>query len=101
MCGICGMFLADRDARVERERLAAMNDQIVQRGPDDGGLYVEGGVGLAMRRLSIIDVTPGHQPLCNEHEAVWLGANGEIHKQQRLRAHLEAAVHRYRTKSDT
>src|SRR6185437_15387192 len=101
MCGICGMFLADRDARVERERLAAMNDQIVHRGPDDGGLFVEGRVGLAMRRLSIIDVKTGHQPLSNEDENIWIVFNGEIYNHQSLRADLEAAGHRYRTKSDT
>ena len=95
------MFLADRDARVERERLAAMNDQIVHRGPDDGGLFVEGRVGLAMRRLSIIDVKTGHQPLSNEDENIWIVFNGEIYNHQQLRSDLEAAGHRYRTKSDT
>jgi len=95
------MFLADRDARVERERLAAMNDQIIHRGPDDGGLFVEGRVGLAMRRLSIIDVKTGHQPLSNEDENIWIVFNGEIYNHQQLRADLEAAGHRYRTKSDT
>jgi asparagine synthase (glutamine-hydrolysing) len=95
------MFLADRDARVERERLAAMNDQITHRGPDDGGLFVEGRVGLAMRRLSIIDVKTGHQPLSNEDENIWIVFNGEIYNHQQLRADLEVAGHRYRTKSDT
>lgn len=101
MCGICGIFLADREAQVGRERLAAMNDQIVHRGPDDGGLFVEDRVGLAMRRLSIIDVKTGHQPLSNEDENIWIVFNGEIYNHQDLRAGLEAAGHRYRTKSDT
>jgi asparagine synthase (glutamine-hydrolysing) len=101
MCGICGIFLTERDARVEREHLAAMNDQIVHRGPDDGGLFVEGRVGLAMRRLSIIDVKSGHQPLANEDENIWIVFNGEIYNHQRLRVELEAAGHRYRTHSDT
>src|SRR5690348_7861687 len=101
MCGICGIFLAERDARVDRERMAAMNDQIIHRGPDDGGLFVEGRVGLAMRRLSIIDVKTGHQPLSNEDENIWIVFNGEIYNHQSLRADLEAAGHRYRTKSDT
>ena len=101
MCGICGIFLAERDARVERETLAAMNDQIIHRGPDDGGLFVEGRVGLAMRRLSIIDVQAGHQPLPNEDENIWIVFNGEIYNHQELRGELEAAGHRYRTKSDT
>ncbi len=93
--------MAERDARVERETLTAMNDQIIHRGPDDGGLLVEGRVGLAMRRLSIIDVQSGHQPLSNEDENVWIVFNGEIYNHQQLRVELEAAGHRYRTKSDT
>ncbi|HEX7894125.1 MAG TPA: asparagine synthetase B, partial [Terriglobales bacterium] len=101
MCGICGIFLAERDARVERERLAAMNDQIIHRGPDDGGLFVEGRVGLAMRRLSIVDLKTGHQPLSNEVENIWIVFNGEIYNHQQLRTDLETAGHRYRTKSDT
>lgn len=101
MCGICGIFLAERDARVERERLAAMNDQIIHRGPDDGGLFVEGHVGLAMRRLSIVDLKTGHQPLSNEDENVWIVFNGEIYNHQQLRSELQQAGHRYRTKSDT
>ena len=101
MCGICGIFLAERDARVERERLASMNDQIIHRGPDDGGLFVEGRVGLAMRRLSIVDLKTGHQPLSNEDENIWIVFNGEIYNHQQLRTDLEAAGHRYRTKSDT
>jgi asparagine synthase (glutamine-hydrolysing) len=101
MCGICGIFLAEREARVERETLAAMNDQIIHRGPDDGGLLVEGRVGLAMRRLSIIDVQSGHQPLSNEDANIWIVFNGEIYNHQQLRVELEAAGHRYRTKSDT
>jgi len=95
------MFLADGEARVDRDRLATMNDQIIHRGPDDGGLFVEGRVGLAMRRLSIIDVKTGHQPISNEDESIWIVFNGEIYNHQQLRADLEAAGHRYRTKSDT
>src|SRR5262249_30653037 len=101
MCGICGMFLSDGGAQVERERLAAMNHQIRHRGPDDGGLFVEGQVGLAMRRLSIVDLKTGHQPLSNEEENIWIVFNGEIYNHQQLRTELEAAGHRYRTKSDT
>src|SRR5512140_3279401 len=101
MCGICGIFLAEQDARVERQSLAAMNDQIIHRGPDDGGLFVEGPVGLAMRRLSIVDLQTGHQPLSNENENNWIVFNGEIYNHQELRTKLEAAGHRYRTGSDT
>ena len=95
------MFLSDRDARVEREHLAAMNGRIIHRGPDDGGLFVEGRVGLAMRRLSIVDLKTGHQPLSNEDENIWIVFNGYIYNHQLVRAELEAAGHRYRTKSDT
>ena len=66
MCGICGVFHSDRTERVNRDRLVAMNRQIVHRGPDDDGFFVDGQTGLAMRRLSIIDIQTGHQPLSNE-----------------------------------
>src|SRR5258708_29073392 len=101
MCGICGMFYPDARDRADRGTLAAMNAQIVHRGPDDDGFFVEDNVGLAMRRLSIIDVKTGHQPLTNEDERIWIVYNGEIYNHQQLRADLESKGHRYRTKSDT
>ena len=101
MCGICGIFYPDRDRRVSSNVLAAMNQQIVHRGPDDGGFLVEENVGLAMRRLSIIDIRTGHQPIANENESVWIVYNGEIYNHQELRVQLEAQGHRYKTKSDT
>src|SRR5207253_10998100 len=101
MCGICGVFSPDRDQRVDREVLLAMNQQIVHRGPDDNGIFTEANVGLAMRRLSIIDVQTGHQPINNEDESVRIVFNGEIYNEQELRVDLEARGHRYRTKSDT
>jgi len=100
MCGICGIFSADQ-RRVERARLAEMNAQILHRGPDDDGFYVEGNVGLAMRRLSIIDIKTGHQPISNEDENLWIVYNGEIYNHEELRADLQSRGHRYRTKSDT
>ena len=78
-----------------------MNERIVHRGPDNEGLFVEGNVGLAMRRLSIIDVKTGHQPIANEDENVWIVYNGELYNHLELRKDLEARGHRYRTKSDT
>ena len=66
MCGICGVFYSDRGQRVNRDTLVAMNRQIVHRGPDDDGFFVEENIGLAMRRLSIIDIQTGHQPISNE-----------------------------------
>src|SRR5437016_6307287 len=101
MCGICGIFHRDRARRVERDTLAEMNQRIVHRGPDDDGFLVEGNVGLAMRRLSIIDIETGHQPISNEDENVWIVYNGEIYNHQELRVDLERRGHRYRTKSDT
>src|SRR6201987_5617521 len=101
MCGICGIFHRDRARRVERDTLAEMNQRIVHRGPDDDGFFVEANVGLAMRRLSIIDIKTGHQPITNEDESIWIVYNGELYNHQELRKDLEARGHRYRTKSDT
>ena len=101
MCGICGIFHFDPAQPVNRDVLKAMNRQIVHRGPDDDGFFVENNVGLAMRRLSIIDIQTGHQPLSNEDGSVWIVFNGEIYNHQNLRKELQARGHRYRTKSDT
>ncbi|MGA2923333.1 MAG: asparagine synthase (glutamine-hydrolyzing) [Candidatus Sulfotelmatobacter sp.] len=101
MCGICGIFLSDRGGHVSANTLSTMNRQIAHRGPDDEGFFVEGNIGLAMRRLSIIDVKTGHQPLANENDDVWIVYNGEIYNHTELKADLEAKGHRYRTRSDT
>jgi asparagine synthase (glutamine-hydrolysing) len=101
MCGICGIFFANREWRVQGDVLARMNRRIVHRGPDDEGFFVEENVGLAMRRLSIIDVKSGHQPLANENRDVWIVFNGEIYNHAELRENLEAGGHQYRTRSDT
>jgi asparagine synthase (glutamine-hydrolysing) len=101
MCGICGIFFANREWRVQGDVLARMNRRIVHRGPDDEGFFVEENVGLAMRRLSIIDVKSGHQPLANENRDVWIVFNGEIYNHAELREDLESRGHQYRTRSDT
>jgi asparagine synthase (glutamine-hydrolysing) len=101
MCGICGIFFSDRDWHVNGDVLAGMNRRIVHRGPDDEGFFAEENVGLAMRRLSIIDVKSGHQPLANENQDVWIVFNGEIYNHAELRKGLEAKGHRYRSRSDT
>jgi asparagine synthase (glutamine-hydrolysing) len=101
MCGICGIFFSDRDWRVQSDVLAAMNRRITHRGPDDEGFFIEENVGLAMRRLSIIDVKTGHQPLTNENRDVWIVYNGEIYNHADLREDLEKKGHQYRTRSDT
>ncbi|MGC2260939.1 MAG: hypothetical protein WA594_21690, partial [Candidatus Sulfotelmatobacter sp.] len=81
---------------MNRDLLAGMNQQIVHRGPDDDGFFVEENVGLAMRRLSIIDIQTGHQPLSNEDGDVWIVFNGEIYNHQDLRKDLESRGHCYR-----
>jgi asparagine synthase (glutamine-hydrolysing) len=101
MCGICGIFYFDPRQHVERTELEAMNRQIRHRGPDDAGLHLCANVGLAMRRLSIIDVKSGHQPVSNEDGTIWIVYNGEIYNHVELRAQLESRGHTYRTKSDT
>ncbi len=101
MCGICGAYYFHAQRNADRDVLKAMNRQIIHRGPDDEGYYVERSVGLAMRRLSIIDLCTGHQPITNEDESVWIVFNGEIYNHKELRVSLEQKGHRYRTQSDT
>ena len=83
------------------EEIKKMNDLLVHRGPDDEGFYVKDGIALAMRRLSIIDLSTGHQPIANEDETVWTVFNGEIYNFQELRNELLAAGHKFKTKTDT
>jgi asparagine synthase (glutamine-hydrolysing) len=101
MCGICGIVYSDRNRRVERAVLEDMNRQIVHRGPDEDGFHTDGAAGLAMRRLSIIDLKTGQQPVSNEDGTIWLVYNGEIYNHRELRPGLEAKGHRYRSHSDT
>ncbi len=101
MCGICGVINFDRQCGVERSALEFMNQQIVHRGPDDSGFYVSENVGLAIRRLSIVDLQTGQQPVSNEDRTVWLVYNGEIYNHAELRPRLEACGHHYRSRSDT
>ena len=99
MCGICG--IASENGVVDRERLASMSAALVHRGPDSDGLVLAGPVGLAARRLSIIDLEGGDQPIANEDGTVHLVQNGEIYNYRELRAELQRAGHRFRTHSDT
>ena len=78
-----------------------MSAQIVHRGPDDDGVLIDGNMGLAIRRLSVIDLQSGRQPICNEDESLWIVYNGEIYNHRQLREQLESRGHRYRTRSDT
>ena len=99
MCGIAGFYLRNQAAQISDIR--AMCDAIVHRGPDDEGVHVEGGCAIGMRRLSIIDLNTGHQPISNEDGTVWIVFNGEIYNYQELRRDLIAKGHRFRTNSDT
>src|SRR5712692_2791378 len=101
MCGICGQFNFNRQDSVERSILRRMTETMVHRGPDDEGYYVSGPVGLGFRRLSIIDLAGGHQPMSDIDETVWVIFNGEIYNFRELRQELESRGHRFRTKSDT
>ena len=100
MCGITG-FVNNSGRSADRGVLEAMNCQIVHRGPDDDGFYVNGEAALAMRRLSIIDVAGGHQPMRNADGTKWIVYNGEIYNYQELRADLEERGHSFYTNSDT
>jgi asparagine synthase (glutamine-hydrolysing) len=101
MCGIAGIVMFDPRARVDEARLRRMCDAIRHRGPDDGGLRIAGQAGLGHRRLSIVDVASGHQPMANEDDTVWITFNGEIYNHADIRPSLEAAGHRYQTRCDT
>jgi len=101
MCGIAGFVDSDRSARADVDLVHRMCEVIRHRGPDDEGIRVEPGVGLGMRRLSIIDLAGGHQPIHNETESVWVVFNGEIYNYQELRDELEGHGHRFYTSSDT
>ena len=99
MCGICG--IASARGAVDPARLAEMSATLVHRGPDSDGSFVDGGVGLAARRLSIIDLEGGDQPIANEDGTIHVVQNGEIYNHEELRRELEAAGHRFRTRCDT
>jgi asparagine synthase (glutamine-hydrolysing) len=99
MCGICG--IATTRGAVDPERLAAMSRTLFHRGPDSDGAHLDGAVGIAARRLAIIDLTGGDQPIANEDGRVVVVQNGEIYNHRELHRELERAGHRFRTRSDT
>jgi asparagine synthase (glutamine-hydrolysing) len=101
MCGICGVATPGAGAEADLDAVRRMNATLVHRGPDSDGLFHEGGVALAMRRLSIIDLEHGDQPIAGEDGAVTVVQNGEIYNHRELRRELEAAGHRFATDSDT
>jgi asparagine synthase (glutamine-hydrolysing) len=101
MCGICGKLEFKPEKQVPESLLKRMADAIRHRGPDDEGFYASGQIGLGFRRLSIIDIDTGHQPLSNENGTVWIVFNGEIYNYRSLREELLAKGHIFKTKSDT
>ena len=101
MCGIAGIVHSHPDGVVDNAAVHRMCETIVHRGPDDEGIFVKAGVGLGMRRLSIIDLASGHQPVFNEDKTIWIVFNGEIYNFPELRAELEKRGHRFYTHTDT
>ena len=101
MCGITGQFNFIRREPVEPDTIRRMTTTIVHRGPDDEGYFISDGLGLGVRRLSIIDLAGGHQPMSDPEETVWVAFNGEIYNFPELRGELEQHGHRFRTRSDT
>jgi asparagine synthase (glutamine-hydrolysing) len=101
MCGIAGKFNFDRTRPIDRERLTAMTSVVAHRGPDADGFFVGAGIGLGHRRLSIIDLSSGDQPLTNEDGTIWVVFNGEIYNFAEIRTELESLGHRFRTRTDT
>jgi asparagine synthase (glutamine-hydrolysing) len=101
MCGICGQFNFEQQEPVYPKTIRRMARSIVHRGPDDEGYYISGPLGLGFRRLSIIDLAGGHQPMSDKEEGVWVIFNGEIYNFKELRSELENCGHRFQTRSDT
>jgi asparagine synthase (glutamine-hydrolysing) len=101
MCGICGQYNFGDRGPVSRQNIARMASSISHRGPDDEGFYVSGPVGLGFRRLSIIDLEGGHQPMSDQEQTVWVIFNGEIYNFPELKRELEGFGHVFQTRSDT
>src|SRR4051794_1842154 len=103
MCGICGVIQLGGEPRavVEAHVLDRMTDAMAHRGPDDRGVLLEPGAALGARRLAIVDVADGHQPLANETGSVWALQNGELYNHEALRRDLARAGHRLVTRCDT
>jgi len=101
MCGICGIAIAENKEHISSSLLSSMCKTIAHRGPDDEGIFIEENVGLGVRRLSIIDLEGGHQPLSNEDHSVWIAHNGEVYNFPALRKELISRGHTFKTKTDT
>ena len=101
MCGICGIATTSADPAIPADILSRMCREIVHRGPDDEGLFVADCIGLANRRLSIIDIEGGHQPLANEDGSIWIAYNGEAYNFPEVRDELIGRGHAFKTRTDT
>ncbi len=101
MCGLTGIFEYQRQTEIAQELVHRMNETIVHRGPDDEGIFVGPGIGLGFRRLSIIDLSGGHQPISNEDGSIWVMLNGEIYNYPELRKEMLEKGHTLTTRSDT
>src|SRR5438552_2513496 len=101
MCAICGICIRDRDARIDEDVLRRMTTSLRHRGPDGEGFLISGNVGFGNRRLSIIDVAGGDQPIYNEDGTIGVVFNGEIYNYVELMKSLIDRGHRFTTKSDT
>src|ERR671930_2691415 len=101
MCGICGVYNYRSGDAPEPSLIQAMTRTLVHRGPDDDGFVRDRGLALGMRRLSIIDIEGGRQPISNETGTVWVVLNGEIYNFRELRAELQPMGHHFKTRSDT
>ncbi len=101
MCGICGQYNFADSAPVGYADIKEMMDSIAHRGPDDEGHFIQGPLGLGFRRLSIIDLSGGHQPMSDQDESLWVVFNGEIYNYRELRSELQSFGHVFRTSSDT
>ena len=101
MCGICGQYNFSDNKPVQLDDIKRMAGSLVHRGPDDEGFFLAGPLGLGFRRLSIIDLGGGHQPMSDQQESIWVVFNGEIYNFKELRSELESYGHVFRTNSDT
>ena len=101
MCGICGQVKIASDEPVDQQTIRRMSHTMVHRGPDDQGYFFDRSLGFGFRRLSIIDLSGGHQPMSDVGQSVWIVFNGEIYNYKELRAELESFGHKFRTSSDT
>ncbi|MEY3219323.1 MAG: hypothetical protein RIT27_680 [Pseudomonadota bacterium] len=101
MCGVCGIWHYQSEKTVDPQTIEVMKQRLEKRGPDDQGTYLDGALGLGFRRLAIIDLSGGHQPMTNAQKDLWLVFNGEIYNHESLREELKSRGCQFRTRSDT